>query len=460
MRLLSTRGLRALVLFTFAAGGLLISLLFATITYLSVRHYTVEQRESSALRQSYNDAARVHSALRRGADIQASLDAVHAATHARIHVRVGEQWYSAPSGTRRRPIRHVIPVVRAGSVAFSWTSATKSPAGVVGIPLPSVGAEYYEIVGARKLQSTLTTIETALVISTVVTTAAGIVLGWFASRRVLGPLNDVATAAARIAAGELDTRLPATPDRDLSVLVNSFNTMVEGVVGRIEHDARFAANVSHELRTPVATLTTSLGVLQHAPELSERSRTVVSIMDTELVRFRQALEDLIALERLDSVTGTSERETVSVFDVVAHVAREHQIGADLIQIPGELHGLEVEVDQLQIRRALSNLIRNAKAHAGGLTAIRRARVGDDVEIHVEDQGPGVPEEDRERIFERFTRIGARGSGAGSGLGLSIVARAAAVHAGRVECRPNTPRGTDFVFTLPLATGATTEETAP
>jgi len=443
--------LRAAVILAFASGALLISIMFAVTTYLSTRHYTVEQRERSGLHQAYSDASRIKAVLTRHANIQATLSSLRMSSHATIHLRVGRRWYSVGRGANTRaPIQHVIPAVRDGSVAFSWTSATSVPSSVVGVPLPAVNAEYYEVAPAKRLQSTLRTVEATLAVCAALTTLAGIVLGWFAARRVLVPLNGVADAAARIAAGELDTRLSPTRDPDLTTLVSSFNTMVDGVSSRIEHDARFAANVSHELRTPVATLTTSLGVLQHDPDLSARSRMAVEIMNTELVRFRQALEDLIALERLDSDIGDSDLEVVPVTDVVANVARENHLDPALIDLPEDDDGLEVRINQLQIRSALSNLIRNANNHGGGVTAIRVVHLDGHVEIHVQDNGPGVPTEDRARIFERFTRLGARRSGPGSGLGLSIVERTASLHGGTVECRANSPQGADFVFTLPLA----------
>ena len=193
-----------------------------------------------------------------------------------------------------------------------------------------------------------------------------------------------------------------------------------------------------------------MNVLQHDADLSERSRTAVGLMNTELSRFRQALEDLIALERLESPAARSEREVVPIADVVRHVARENHVGNALIDVPDSGAGLEVDIDQLQIRHALSNLFRNANTHGGGVTSVQIVQAGDAVQIHVRDRGPGVPVEDRARIFERFVRLGARRSGSGSGLGLNIVKRTANVHGGAVTCRDNEPRGADFVFTLPLA----------
>ena len=96
------------------------------------------------------------------------------------------------------------------------------------------------------------------------TTVGGAAIGRSASARVVAPLDDVATAAASIAAGEMTTRLEPTADPDLAVIVGSFNTMVQALDERIQRDARFAADVAHELRSPVTTLMTSISLLRSA----------------------------------------------------------------------------------------------------------------------------------------------------------------------------------------------------
>lgn len=434
----------------FAIGALLLSVGFALATFVSVRHYMVTQRQHSALHSAYNDADRIKAALAHNVGPHAALARLRIGRkNTTTHLRVDGHWHSSGRLAGDRSVtRGVQSAVRDGSVAFAWTDATTPPSLVVGIPLPAVDAEYYEVVPARVLQRTLAAIERTLILCAAIATLAGTILGWLASRRIMAPLNVVADAAGRIAGGDLATRLPDTRDPDLAGLVTSFNTMVDAVVDRIEQDARFAANVSHELRTPLATLTTSLGVLQHDHDLSGRARAAVDLMSTELVRFRQALEDLIALERLDN-EGGAEVEIAPIADIVERVAVENGVDDAVVDLSMVEPGLEVEVNRLEIRNALSNLIRNANTHGGGVRALRLVRRGDAVEIHVTDHGPGVPAEDRSRVFERFTRLGARGSSGGSGLGLSIVARTASVHSGTVECRTNAPRGADFVFSLPV-----------
>ncbi|MFE4001115.1 ATP-binding protein [Nocardioides sp. YIM B13467] len=449
------RGLRANVVAAFAAGALLISLILAFSTYFSARHYLIVQRERNALQQAYIDAALVKERLRtNGVNVAEVLSEIAPPRRTTVFVHQDGQWYSSDLTTRvHDATSNVATSVEAGDVALSWTDTGGRPNVVVGVPLEGVDADYYEVTHAKELSETLDTMGYALAISAAITTLAGGILGWYAARRVLRPLRQVALAAARISAGELDTRVEATDDPDLATLTGSFNTMVDTVVERLDHDARFAADVSHELRTPVATLTTSLGVLQGDSTLSPSSATAVGLMAGELDRFRGALEDLITLGRLDAGVRESEWEVLGVADLVAATLAEAEIGGRAtVDVPADL---AIYADRLQVHRALANLVRNAETHGCGLTAVRAIARRGYAEIHVTDSGPGVPAAERERIFDRFARMGARGATTGSGLGLSIVEQTAQLHDGSVWCREADSGGADFVLSFPLAPTART-----
>jgi len=449
------RGLRANVVAAFAAGALLISLILAFSTYFSARHYLIVQRERNALQQAYIDAALVKERLRtNGVNVAEVLSEIAQPRRTTVFVHQDGQWYSSDLTTQvHDATSNVATSVEAGDVALSWTDTGDRPNVVVGVPLEGVDADYYEVTHAKELSETLDTMGYALAISAAITTLAGGILGWYAARRVLRPLREVALAAARISAGELDTRVEATDDPDLATLTGSFNTMVDTVIERLDHDARFAADVSHELRTPVATLTTSLGVLQGDSTLSPSSATAVGLMAGELDRFRGALEDLITLGRLDAGVRESEWEVLSVAGLVAATLADAEIsGKVMVDIPADL---AIYADRLQVHRALANLVRNAESHGGGLTAVRATARRGYAEIHVVDSGPGVPAAERERIFDRFARMGARGTTTGSGLGLSIVEQTAQLHDGSVWCREADSGGADFVLSFPLAPTAMT-----
>ncbi|HEY0903591.1 MAG TPA: HAMP domain-containing sensor histidine kinase, partial [Marmoricola sp.] len=415
MTLRRRRGLRSAVTAAFALGALLISAALAAGTYFSVRHFLVEQRERTALRQAFTDSALVRDNLQTsGAEVSEVLGALSPPAGAAIYVRRHGQWYSSQLDSAGPELTaEVQPVVADGAAALGWTDRTDPSAVVVGVPLPAVDAEYYEVSVTEELDRTLWTLAIALAVSAAATTLAGAAVGRNVSRRVLGPLHDVASAAVRVSAGDLTTRLEATDDPDLAALVGSFNHMVDALRHRIEQDARFAADVAHELRTPVTTLTTSLSLLEHAPDLSPRTAQAVELMTRELDRFRRALEDLLTLGKLDAGQPETDRITIGARELVAQALRAS--GQDLALLAdGRLGAVDapVRVDRVHLLRAFTNLFRNADVHGGGLSAVVVERLDDVVEVRVQDRGPGVPVGDRARIFERFARAGGEKDGTG------------------------------------------------
>jgi signal transduction histidine kinase len=436
-------GLRSSVTAAFALGALLVSVALSLGTYVSARHLLLDQRERTALRQAYADAALVRDGLSTsGTGVGEALGAVTPPAGASMYVHRGGQWYSSSLDQSGETLTSVVrSTVEGGSVGLGWTDRTDPHAVVVGIPLPAVDAEYYEVAVA------LHTLALALAIGAAVTTLAGAALGRVASRRVLSPLHDVTAAATDIAAGDLERRLRETSDPDLAALVHSFNHMVAALHERIERDARFASDVSHELRTPLTTLTTSLALLERARDLNPQAQRAVGLMGDELARFRQALEDLLALGRLEAGIDEAALVPTDVGELVRHaLAASASSGRLLDGDSGQPH--DVLVDRPQMVRALVNLIRNAEIHGGGLSEVRIDATGTHVDIVISDRGPGVPPDERQRIFERFARAGGTKTGTGSGLGLSIVAETVGRHGGQVWCGGEPGSGAEFVVRLP------------
>jgi signal transduction histidine kinase len=174
-------------------------------------------------------------------------------------------------------------------------------------------------------------------------------------------------------------------------------------------------------------------------------------MADELARFRVALEDLLALGRLDAGAHEATPCVTGAVELVTQSLRAAGHPEDLVHVdPSTAAGLAMEVDRLQMLRALTNLIRNADVHGGGLAGVEVAGGDAHVDVVVQDCGPGVPTEDRERIFERFARAGGQKAGTGSGLGLSIVARTIHNHGGEVWCEDRPGGGASFTVRLPRA----------
>ncbi len=452
MRLLGARlGVRATATASFAALALAISAVLAVGTYLTARHFLVEQRQATAARQAFVDAAFVRDGLlTSGSKVSDVLDSTSPPPGAVIIVNRDGLWYSSslddgaeavPAGVRE--------LVDDGTAARAWGSLGPQPVLAVGVPIPSVGATFYELSPTTELDSTLHTLGLVLGVFAVLTTLGGAAIGRSASARVLAPLDDVATAAASIAAGEMTTRLEPTSDPDLAVIVGSFNTMVQALDERIQRDARFAADVAHELRSPVTTLMTSISLLRTADEKAVGRRgAALDLVEREVRRLHRALEHLLELGRLDATAASASTECLDVADLVDHALVESHRSPHLVS--RDEGAMLVRADKQVLHRALVNLFDNADLHGGGLSrvVVRHGRSG--VQVRVVDAGPGVPASERERIFERFVRVGSRASRPGTGLGLSLVAETVRAGGGRVWCEETPGGGATFVLSLPAA----------
>jgi signal transduction histidine kinase len=453
-------GLRTAVSLTFAIGAMALSVAMACGTYLAARNYLVEQRERVALRSAFANATVVRDGLRTtGAEVSDVLGSVAPPADATILVRRGDRWFSSSLAVGEDEVPPGLrDAVSGGSAAVVWEPVLDEPGVMVGVPLPAVDAEFFEIDATPELDRTLNALRVVLSVVAVATSLAGALLGRWAARRVVAPLDDVASAAARIAGGALDTRLATTEDPDLATIVASFNSMVDAVNERIERDARFAADVSHELRSPLTALITSVDVLdRRRDELSERSRQALDLVQRDLRRFERALEDLLELGRLEAGGGAHLLTPVDAADLVRFALEGSGRDPSLV-VAGDGGRPRVLVDKGQLQRALVNLFENADRHGGGVTAVHVRSDGDAAVIEVDDEGPGVPAADRERVFERFVRGGSRGSLPGTGLGLSLVAETVRAHGGAVWCATAPRGGARFAMRLPLAHDVRTSRT--
>ena len=459
----SPLGLRSTVTLSFAAGALALSTVLALGTYLVARHYLIDQRERTAVSQAFADASYVRDGLltsgARESDVLGSISA-SAGSEIVLH-RSGQRFSSSLSEGDDGVPADVATHVAAGSTALGWTTTADGPAVAVGVPLPAVDAQFFEVAPATELARTLTTLATVLAVFAALTTVSGALLGRAASRRLVAPLDDIATAAAHIAVGRLDTRLPATDDPDLTVIVGSFNSMVEALDERIRRDARFAADLSHELRSPLTTLVASVEVMKgRRTELSDRNRQALDLVSTEVDRLHRSLEDLLELGRLDAGVVLQDLAVVDLRDLVDHALQSSRRSRDLL-LPADggdgRTGADAKrggpwpvlIDKQRMNRALVNLFENADRHGGGLTAVTVRRDGPDALVLVDDRGAGVAEPDRRRIFERFVRAGSRGSRPGTGLGLSLVQESVLAVDGDVWCEEAPGGGARFVIRVSL-----------
>ncbi|MEQ7009781.1 HAMP domain-containing sensor histidine kinase [Actinopolymorpha sp. B17G11] len=451
-RVVRARGLRGRVVLAFGVGALLVSAIFAVLTYGLTQSYLLTQREQAVVRQVYIDANFLRGRLETaGADMPTVLTASTPSADATIVVSRGGRWYSSSLEAGRESLPFALRAeVESGRPASMRTRLGGEPVLVVGVPLRAVGAYFYEVVPLTELQETLRILGTVLLGGALVAAAAGGGLGVWASRSVLRPLNEVASTAAQIAGGQLDTRLAATRDPDLATIVGSFNSMVDTLQQRIQRDARLAADVSHELRSPLTTLVASVEVLNtRRDELPQRSRQALDLVTGELERFRNLLDNLLELARMDAGLDPRAIEPVPLADLLGHTLRRSGRSPDLLVVESDA---KVNGDKLMLERMFGNLFDNAEIHGHRLVRVRLladTEADDRVLVLVDDDGPGVRREDRERIFERFaTGRTARRSSSGTGLGLALARETVAAHGGAVWCTDRPEGGARFAVSLP------------
>jgi two-component system, OmpR family, sensor kinase len=272
------------------------------------------------------------------------------------------------------------------------------------------------------------------------------------TRTALRPLSAVIETATRIAQGDLKLRLkPSRTDTELGSLAQAFDQMVDALEAAIDearaNDAAtrcFLADASHELRTPVAALQASVEtLLREQPERPERDRLEAAVArDSE--RLGRLVNDLLGLARLEAHPTRALVDLATIARPLVEDARARAPGATITLNADNDPTVRGDPDALE--RVLRNLIDNALAaiQPTGRVDVHLQRLNGYVQAGVADDGPGVPEHERQRIFERFVRLDP--SKPGHGLGLAIARRIAHQHNGDLTCDP-TPNGASFTLRL-------------
>lgn len=281
----------------------------------------------------------------------------------------------------------------------------------------------------------------------------GLVL-WRTVGRALRPVDRISGRVAEITATNLHLRVPqpATSD-EIGRLAGTMNDMLGRLERSAEQQRRFVADASHELRGPLTRIRTELEVDLLRPADSDLVATHHSVLE-ETEGLQRLIDDLLTLARLDASAGhpgtTIEPRVVDLDDAVFHEAdRIRAHGRVTVDVSG-VSAVQVNGQPDQLARVVRNLADNALRHARSKVTFQLSESNGTARLSVVDDGPGIAEGDRERIFERFTRLDeARAADAGgTGLGLAITREIVERHGGTVAVDPDDTRGTDFAVRLP------------
>lgn len=265
-------------------------------------------------------------------------------------------------------------------------------------------------------------------------------------RRLLKRLENLQRGVKRFGEGDLSVRVPEHGHDEVADLAHQFNAAAARIETLMTSHKSLLANASHELRSPLTRIRMGLEFMGNDPA-SARAKAEIQRNISEL---DQLVDEILLASRLD--TREVDVGMVESVDLIGLAAEEcARIDAELdVQTDGPL---DVQGISKLLRRAVRNLLENARRYSQGEIQLTLEKKDHSVEIRVEDHGPGVPREQRERIFEKFYRLpGASERSGGVGLGLSLVRSIAERHGGTVHCeaRQDGRSGASFVICLPLS----------
>jgi signal transduction histidine kinase len=258
-------------------------------------------------------------------------------------------------------------------------------------------------------------------------------------RSITGRLERLRTRVDALGAGDLSVRVKVEGTDEVASLARSFNDAAQRLEKLVDVQSQMLASASHELRSPLARMRVAIELLQtdNSAELRDRLTDDIAELDEQI-------GEILLASRLDTLEQIERRETV---DLLALLAEEASRTGAVVSGTAE----NVSGDPRLLRKLLRNLLENARRHSNDAEVQASVASGQSggVMLSVEDRGPGVPEEERERIFEPFYRArGTRETGEGVGLGLALVRQIAEHHGGKVRCLPRDGGGTCFRVSLP------------
>jgi signal transduction histidine kinase len=295
----------------------------------------------------------------------------------------------------------------------------------------------------------------AFVLALVLALAGALLASYLIGTRMSRPLRRMAAVAARVNAGDLRPRIgdAGASSGEVRVLIEAFDRMLDRLTEAFASQRAFVADASHELRTPLTVMRGQLEVLasQAAPSPSE-VRRVERQLQAEIARITRLIDDLLLLTRSEQPRFLR----IEAIDPVAFVDELWEGTALLADRRFELGAIPagtLQADPDRLAQALRNLLDNAVRHTApgsGLVRLCARSARGSLRFLVEDDGPGIPASERERVFDRFNRIERardRASG-GAGLGLAIVRAIALAHGGAVSAGASAEGGASIEFTLP------------
>jgi len=285
----------------------------------------------------------------------------------------------------------------------------------------------------------------------------------FLARTIVRPLRRLALAAHRVRLGRArEVKVPRLPSRsdEIGLLARAVADMSQSLRHRIDNIEAFAADVTHELKNPLASLRSAIDSMERVDDPALKAQ-LLDVARHDVLRLDRLVGDVSEAARTDAQLARAKFEPVDVGALIQQLVaawenRRAKGEANIAFARPRKATAVIMGDPARLARAIDNLIDNAVSFSppGGLVEIAASHVGDEVLIRVDDEGPGVPKESREAIFNRFHSVRPEGESFGrhSGLGLAIAQAIVEGHDGEIDVqdRDDAPSGARFIIRLPAA----------
>ena len=335
------------------------------------------------------------------------------------------------------------------------------------LTVPVVSSPGNEVLGYLQLGTSLATVNLVtqtlllmLLVGELMALIVAAIIGYLVAGAALSPLDQVTQTAIQITAtDDLSRRIPLLGQQtdEVGRLIQAFNATMERLEGLINTQKRFLADVSHELRTPLTAIRGNVDLIRQFGVADEESLDAIS---SEVDRLTRLVRDLLLLAQAETGKLPFSSDPVELDTLMLEVYRQAKVlagGRVNVRIGGEDQA-RVVGDRDRLKQVLLNVVANALEHAPDASEVKMGLKceGRWAKLSVVDEGPGIPEDELSRIFERFYRRDPsrrRNKGAGAGLGLSIAYWITRHHGGDIKVESSVGEGTTFIISLPLLEGS-------
>ena len=445
--------LRAKAILTGLLIAFAIPLTTSLFTYQIAKRYLTSQRVNIATSQISIASRLVARSMTDGnSPLESLLSTSGSFPNSQTAIRANGEWFISKAGfdINLLPLS-MVDLVASGTPVRTQILLGATPVIAVGIPISindSSNFVFFGTIEIIELQRTLNLLQNIFIVGSIFSTIGGAFIGLWLSRRVSEPLKQVSSAAERIALGDFSIQIDIPTEPDLSIIAKSFNFMTKSLQTRIAREARFGAVVSHELRSPLTAIRGATDLLDGMQsELPPRAGFSVNILRERVISFEKILNDLIEISRYESGTVHPNLESLPVQKMIEALCKRsselHLVFVDQTESGSSF----AQVDTKRFQQIFENLVSNARAYADGISTIRIEESTNEVLIHFDDSGIGVPDDTQATIFEPFVRGVHHSAKPGSGLGLTISTEHAHIMGGNLTVSTSPEGGARFTVSL-------------